>query len=441
MADEEHLAILKQGVMAWNEWRRENPETEPDLSDADLGVSDLRNGDFNKTNFSRAILIDTDFRGTILRNTNFTGADFTYANFDNTNLNEAILSGAKLHYGNFNGANFEGADLRDIDLRGAKLESAKMRKAMIGSANFGAADLVKADMRHADGHQSIFVGANLSYADLSHADLYSANFEDADLSDANLSNTSLLCANLSDADLDNSNFSNTKVGSTTFANNDLRSVKHLDIIKHVSPSYISIDTLRNSAGKGLDAFLRGCGLSDWEIESAKLYNPNLSNEEVNDIQYRIHDLRVSRAFQINPLFISYSHNDSVFVDILETYLTKQGIRFWRDVRHAKAGRLEKQIDQAIRLNDVVLLVLSEHSTNSDWVEHEVRKAREKEKQTGKDALCPVALDDSWKTCRWPERLREQIMEYNILDFSNWQDEACFQKMIGKLLEGLNLFYK
>ena len=90
---------------------------------------------------------------------------------------------------------------------------------------------------------------------------------------------------------------------------------------------------------------------------------------------------------------------------------------------------------------MVLLILSEHSTNSDWVEHEARKAREKERQSGKDALCPVALDDSWKTCRWPARLREQIMEYNILDFADWHDAAHFHKMFTKLLEGLNLFYK
>jgi hypothetical protein len=113
----------------------------------------------------------------------------------------------------------------------------------------------------------------------------------------------------------------------------------------------------------------------------------------------------------------------------------------RDIHHATAGRLETQIDRAINLNDIVLLVLSEHSTNSDWVEHETRKAREKEKQTGKDALCPVALDDSWKTCRWPERLREQIMEYNILDFSGWQDEKVMQAMFSKLLNGLSIFYK
>jgi len=57
-------------------------------------------------------------------------------------------------------------------------------------------------------------------------------------------------------------------------------------------------------------------------------------------------------------------------------------------------------------------------------------------------LCPVALDDSWKTCRWPVRLREQIMEYNnILDFSAWKDKAFFRRTVAKLIDGLDLFYK
>jgi len=55
-------------------------------------------------------------------------------------------------------------------------------------------------------------------------------------------------------------------------------------------------------------------------------------------------------------------------------------------------------------------------------------------------LCPVALDDVWKDCAWPERLREQIMEYNILDFSKWADEAKFGRMFEKMVDGLNLFY-
>jgi hypothetical protein len=126
---------------------------------------------------------------------------------------------------------------------------------------------------------------------------------------------------------------------------------------------------------------------------------------------------------------------------MEKHLDKQGIRFWRDIHDAPAVRLEKVIDMAIRQHPTVLLVLSENSVKSDWVEHEARTARELEKELGRDVLCPVALDDSWKDCKWPARLREQIMEYNILDFSMWKVEWEFGKRFKKLVEGLNLFYK
>jgi hypothetical protein len=42
MANEEHLARLKQGVEAWNQWRDKHPEIYPDLREADLAGADLR---------------------------------------------------------------------------------------------------------------------------------------------------------------------------------------------------------------------------------------------------------------------------------------------------------------------------------------------------------------------------------------------------------------
>ena len=36
MANEEHLALLKKGVTAWNAWRDENPDIDPDLFEANL---------------------------------------------------------------------------------------------------------------------------------------------------------------------------------------------------------------------------------------------------------------------------------------------------------------------------------------------------------------------------------------------------------------------
>src|SRR5687768_6911065 len=41
MANEEHLAILRQGVEAWNAWRLEHPSVRPDLREADLRRTDL----------------------------------------------------------------------------------------------------------------------------------------------------------------------------------------------------------------------------------------------------------------------------------------------------------------------------------------------------------------------------------------------------------------
>jgi hypothetical protein len=79
--------------------------------------------------------------------------------------------------------------------------------------------------------------------------------------------------------------------------------------------------------------------------------------------------------------------------------------------------------------------------NSDWVQHEVRAARELEKELGREVLCPVALDDSWKRSSWPKRIMEQVTEYNILDFSIWHDDDKFEFAFRKLIDGLELFYK
>jgi len=36
---------------------------------------------------------------------------------------------------------------------------------------------------------------------------------------------------------------------------------------------------------------------------------------------------------------------------------------------------------------------------------------------------------------------EQVMEYNILDFSQWDNDSVFEEKFAKLLNGLDLFYK
>ena len=56
MADPDPLAELMKGVDAWNVWRSENPDVEPDLSGADLGAADLSAADLRGTDLCRTNL-------------------------------------------------------------------------------------------------------------------------------------------------------------------------------------------------------------------------------------------------------------------------------------------------------------------------------------------------------------------------------------------------
>jgi hypothetical protein len=79
----------------------------------------------------------------------------------------------------------------------------------------------------------------------------------------------------------------------------------------------------------------------------------------------MYELRATQALQVSPLFVSYSHADSHFVDKIGERLTDKGIRYWRDIHDLKAGRIERQLDQAISQNRTVLLVMSANSLRSD----------------------------------------------------------------------------
>ena len=335
------------------------------------------------------------------------------------NLNLADLRGL-----NLNGIDFTRMNLASTDLRGSSLIYARLTDTHIEFCDFTNAVLAGADLSITYCEETKFVNADLrrailnaSRVDLRGADLRSARIE---ISEAQISNAIM--------------------GYTILEDVDLKSLDGLEQVVHSGPSVLGTNTLRRAEGCAPESFLRGCGLSDWEILGAKLYDPNLSAAQIADIQADIFRARADSPIQISPIFISYSKADDQFVDRLEREFNVHGIRFWRDKHDLVAGRLETQLTRAIHLNEIILLVLSENSVKSDWVEFEAREAREKERQYGRDALCPIGLDMSWKTSRWSERLRMQIEDYNILDFSGWRDEAIFLRAFERLLKGLNLYY-
>jgi hypothetical protein len=172
-------------------------------------------------------------------------------------------------------------------------------------------------------------------------------------------------------------------------------------------------------------FLRGCGLSDEFI----LYLPSLFGQPI----------------QYYSCFISYSTKDQAFAERLHADLQDKGVRCWFAPRDIQGGKkIHEQIDEAIHLFDRLLLILSEHSLNSEWVKTEISNARKRELKETRRMLFPVRLVDfetlrDWK-CFDADTGKDsarEIREYYIPDFSNWKvDRDSYVKEFDQLLRGL-----
>ena len=107
-----------------------------------------------------------------------------------------------------------------------------------------------------------------------------------------------------------------------------------------------------------------------------------------------------------------------------------------DIAGLKIGdKIRPSIDESIRLHDKLLLVLSEHSVASQWVEQEVEAAFEKERQENCTVLFPIRLDDVVMEIKdgWPALIRNTR---NIGDFTRWMDHDAYRKGLERLLHDL-----
>jgi len=136
MANDEHVALLKHGVDAWNAWREENSDLRPDLAGADLSEAYLYGVRLFRANLKKANLKKADLSEASLSEANVSGA----------NLRGAILNGANLSGASFGKANLSEAyliqtNLRDVDLRGANLVGARLSGASLWGTDLTGSDL------------------------------------------------------------------------------------------------------------------------------------------------------------------------------------------------------------------------------------------------------------------------------------------------------------
>ncbi|MFO1433433.1 MAG: toll/interleukin-1 receptor domain-containing protein [Candidatus Competibacteraceae bacterium] len=298
------------------------------------------------------------------------------------------------------------ADLRWADLCGVVLSDADLRWANLTGAGL---------------HWANLAGTDLHWADLHWASLTGANFRGANLREANLNGADLRGTNFSGADLRGVNFSGARLGETTFGNLDLSEVIGLETCRHEGPSILDHSTLQRS-GPLPPAFLQGCGLPDPLID----FLPTL----------------LDRPIQYYSCFIIYSSRDELFVRRLQADLQLHGIRCWSSSEDIiLTRRFHEQI--ATRSYDKLLLVLSAHSMNSEWIKAEISRALQREAREKQTILFPVRLVDFETLRRWEcgeavtgRDLAREIREYYPPDFSNWRDYDAYQHSFNRLLRVL-----
>jgi len=341
-----------------------------------------------------------------------------------TNLRNGLLQGADL----------SGIDLRWSDLREAKLAEVKLTDANLSGANLTQADLAQADLARANLQNAVMSNIDLCGAYLYGTQLVDANLQAARLINAKLISADLFRADLSEADLTSSNltwarFFRTRLwkadlswatcGSTSFIDVDLSQANGLETVRHEYPSYLDIGTLYFYAqNNSPETFLRGCGLPEDFITYARSLTTN--------------------SIQFYSCFISYSSKDEAFVRRLHADLQSRGVRCYYAPEDMKIGdRIRSSIDRAIRIRDKLLLVLSENSINSSWVEKEVETAFEEEKRRGRPVLFPIRLDDAVMDmdieASWAADIRRAR---HIGDFRDWTDHDSYFAALERLLRDL-----
>ena len=297
-----------------------------------------------------------------------------------------------------------------LDLEGAHIMRVDLWLADLRGANLARVEMEQSDLRDANLAGADFSGANLAASDLTFARLDGANLQRADLRFANLTSTTV-----SDVDFEGAVFSFTVLGGV-----DLSEASGLESVFHEMPSVIDEQTLRRSWPLP-DVLLRGVGMSEEWIDFARA--------------------TYGKAIQFYSCFISYSSKADEFAKRLHADLQAEGVRCWFAPEDLRIGdKFRVRIDEAIRLHDKLLLILSEDSVNSTWVEDEVENAFGKERKAKKDGtertvLFPIRLDSAVEdtNAAWASAIQRTR---HIGDFSAWKDHDAYQEAFQRLLRDL-----
>ncbi len=149
-----------------------------------------------------------------------------------------------------------------------------------------------------------------------------------------------------------------------------------------------------------------------------------------------------RRFQ--TVFISHSHKDHEFVARLNIALRERGVRTWFSPEEILPGtKLSESIFNAIDSFDRLIVVLSQNSMTSQWVNSELHRAFTRQRMEGRNILFPISIVPHEQLRNWSlfdadsgKDLAVELREFLIPSITNWKDDRVFGQFVDLVAKGL-----
>lgn len=406
MANAQHLQLLKQGKHVWNTWRQENDQIQPDLEEADLAGAKLagfllydsrmQGANFTGASLRRAFLLRADLSHASLVEADLRHAHLTRACLVQATCREVRFSQTSLQYADFTEAQLEGASFHHRDLTGVSFLRANLTRAILEAAKLS--------------------GTDLRAANLSRAQLWDATLHRAQLAEANLSRSFLQGTIFREAQVQGADFTEAVLWDTAFLNMDLRDVRGLETVRHVTRSALDLSTWYRSREDLPLRFLRGIGTPESCLRAlSQVVEPPIP--EISG-------------------FLAYHPDDEAFAHRLLTDLQEQGMRCWL-ASEVFLGSGSNLVTKAFQPLDRVFYGVP--SQDQPWIGKMayLADASEREARSHRQLLFPLYLTQStWERAQAHKQSDFQ-QERWLGNFVNWQEEAAYQQAFRCLLKALS----
>jgi len=137
-------------------------------------------------------------------------------------------------------------------------------------------------------------------------------------------------------------------------------------------------------------------------------------------------------------------NNSLIRLRLNDALRKRGVRTWFSHDNLDAGqKIHESIFFAIESFDRLIVVLSEDSMKSQWVNTELHRAYSRQRREKRNVIFPISIVPFSKLQGWVcfdsdsgKDLATELREYLIPIIANLSDDAEFDRFADSIVKGL-----